>query len=128
MSRAALLLRLCQSPCALEHVHRRYDAEEPFPAVSDQNKAHPFFVVYEHGRYLHDRGIRRNDGVIGRGLNDYDAIFRELSGVGFDGWISIEDGVNGIDELHESVAFLRAKIAEHWPQSETAYADRDAGQ
>ena len=36
--------------------------------------------------------------MIGRGLNDYDAIFRELAGVGFDGWISIEDGVDGIDE------------------------------
>jgi sugar phosphate isomerase/epimerase len=60
-------------------------------------------------------------GVIGRGLNDYDAIFSQLSGVGFDGWISIEDGVNGIDELRESVAFLRRKIAEYWPQPGTKY-------
>jgi sugar phosphate isomerase/epimerase len=59
---------------------------------------------------------RLSHGVIGRGMNDYDAIFRELAAVGFDSWISIEDGVNGIDELHESVRFLRAKIAQHWPQ------------
>lgn len=58
---------------------------------------------------------RLRHGVIGRGLNDYDAIFSTLAGVGFDGWISIEDGVNGIDELRESVAFLREKIALHWP-------------
>lgn len=58
---------------------------------------------------------RLRHGVIGRGLNDYNAIFSELAGVGFDGWISIEDGVNGVDELRESVGFLRGKIAEHWP-------------
>lgn len=53
-------------------------------------------------------------GVIGKGLNNYDAIFPVLKAEGFDGWISIEDGVNGIDELRESVRFLRAKIAEHF--------------
>jgi sugar phosphate isomerase/epimerase len=53
-------------------------------------------------------------GVIGMGLNDYDQIFSRLKAEGFDGWISIEDGVNGMDELKESVRFLRAKIAEHF--------------
>jgi sugar phosphate isomerase/epimerase len=53
-------------------------------------------------------------GVIGQGLNDYDAIFSTLRGVGFDGWISIEDGENGMDELRASVRFLRAKMAEHF--------------
>ncbi len=56
-------------------------------------------------------------GVIGQGLNDYDAIFKTLREVGFDGWISIEDGENGMDELHESVRFLRLKIAEYFPMS-----------
>ena len=54
-------------------------------------------------------------GAIGRGLNDYDAIFNKLRGVGFDGWISIEDGVDGFAQLQESVSFLRSKMAEHWP-------------
>src|SRR5262245_25653883 len=58
---------------------------------------------------------RLRHGVIGRGLNDYDAIFSELKGISFDGWISIEDGENGTDELRQSVAFLRKKMAEHWP-------------
>jgi sugar phosphate isomerase/epimerase len=53
-------------------------------------------------------------GVIGKGLNDYDAIFSTLKAEGFDGWISIEDGENGMDELRESVGFLRRKIAEHF--------------
>ena len=53
-------------------------------------------------------------GVIGRGLNNYDEIFSMLNAEGFDGWISIEDGINGIDELRESVRFLRNKIAEHF--------------
>ncbi|WP_308797898.1 sugar phosphate isomerase/epimerase family protein [Agromyces silvae] len=47
-------------------------------------------------------------GVIGRGLNDYPRIFETLRGAGYDGWISIEDGVNGLGEMAESAAFLRA--------------------
>lgn len=53
-------------------------------------------------------------GVIGQGLNDYDAIFSTLRKEGFDGWISIEDGENGMDELRESVRFLREKMAQHF--------------
>lgn len=53
-------------------------------------------------------------GVIGKGLNDYDAIFAILREVEFDSWISIEDGMNGMDELRESVCFLRSKIDEHF--------------
>lgn len=55
-------------------------------------------------------------GEIGQGLNDYDAIFTELTRVGFDGWISIEDGVEGIEQLERSVTFLRRKIAQFWPE------------
>ncbi len=57
---------------------------------------------------------RLRHGEIGKGLNDYDAIFGELTRVGFDGWISIEDGVDGIEQLQRSVQFLKRKIAEHW--------------
>lgn len=58
---------------------------------------------------------RLSHGEIGQGLNDYDAIFTELHRVGFDGWISIEDGVDGMAQLERSVSFLRMKIAEYWP-------------
>ncbi len=61
---------------------------------------------------------RLRHGAIGRGMNDYDAIFRELRSVGFDSWISIEDGVDGMEQLEESVRFLRGKIRQHWPESQ----------
>ena len=57
---------------------------------------------------------RLRHGEIGKGLNDYDAIFSELRSKGFDGWISIEDGVEGIDQLARSVDFVNAKIRQHW--------------
>ncbi|MCB0687703.1 MAG: TIM barrel protein [Saprospiraceae bacterium] len=53
-------------------------------------------------------------GEIGQGLNDYDEIFSILKSVGFDGWISIEDGVDGFDQLQRSVSFLKRKISEIW--------------
>jgi sugar phosphate isomerase/epimerase len=53
-------------------------------------------------------------GIIGRGLNDYDAILSILKGAGFDGWISIEDGMNGMAELRQSAEFLRDKINQYF--------------
>jgi len=58
---------------------------------------------------------RLRHGEIGKGLNDYDAIFNLLRNAGFNGWISIEDGVDGIDQLRRSAAFLRRKLAQYWP-------------
>lgn len=53
-------------------------------------------------------------GVIGKGMNDYDRIFSTLRAVGFHSWISIEDGMNGMDDLRASVRFLRGKIDQHF--------------
>ena len=58
-------------------------------------------------------------GVIGRGLNDYDRIFGTLARSGWDGWVSIEDGdggtiEEGMSNLHDSAAFLRTKLAQHF--------------
>lgn len=47
-------------------------------------------------------------GVTGQGLNDYDAIFQILRDVGYDGWVSIEDGMNGMAEMQASIDFLKA--------------------
>lgn len=64
---------------------------------------------------------RLSHGEIGKGMNDYDAIFTELKRVGFgDNWISVEDGVDGMDQLARSVDFLRAKICEYWPTENSA--------
>jgi sugar phosphate isomerase/epimerase len=57
---------------------------------------------------------RLSHGVIGKGMNDYDKIFSTLRSVGFHSWISIEDGMNGMDDLRESVSFLKAKIDRHF--------------
>lgn len=59
---------------------------------------------------------RLRHGEIGKGMNDYDAIFGELKAVGFDGWISIEDGVEGMDQMKRSAAFLREKLGRFWPE------------
>jgi sugar phosphate isomerase/epimerase len=56
-------------------------------------------------------------GVTGKGLNDYDAIFRILADHGYSGWISIEDGMNGMEEMAESLAFLRDKCAQYFPDA-----------
>ena len=53
-------------------------------------------------------------GQTGEGLNDYDAIFRILAGAAFSGWISVEDGMNGLDELARSVAFLKRQRATYY--------------
>jgi sugar phosphate isomerase/epimerase len=63
---------------------------------------------------LHGYAKSIQHGIIGRGLNDYDAILSILKGAGFDGWISIEDGMNGMEELRQSAEFLRDKINQYF--------------
>jgi sugar phosphate isomerase/epimerase len=53
-------------------------------------------------------------GVIGRGLNDYDRIFSILSRTGFNGWVSIEDGLHGLEEIKESVFFLKQTLSKYY--------------
>jgi sugar phosphate isomerase/epimerase len=52
-------------------------------------------------------------GIIGRGMIEYDSVFEILQSVNFNGWISIEDGTSGLDEIRESAIFLRRKIKEY---------------
>ena len=53
-------------------------------------------------------------GETGKGLIDYDAIFRLLAEVRFDGWISVEAGMAGLDEIRRSVEFLKGKRARYF--------------
>lgn len=53
-------------------------------------------------------------GVTGKGINDYDSIFKILSKSGYTGWISIEDGMNGMDEMAQSLTFLRNSVQQYW--------------
>jgi len=54
-------------------------------------------------------------GVTGKGLNDYDSIFRILAAHGYKGWVSIEDGMNGMQEMADSLAFLRKMSHRYFP-------------
>ena len=47
-------------------------------------------------------------------MNDYDAIFRLLADAGFEGWISVEAGIEGLGEIARSVSFLKQKRAEYY--------------
>jgi sugar phosphate isomerase/epimerase len=90
---------------------------------------HRVVTVHASDRYLAPGAtldaLRQADGTLGyarelrhgetgKGLNDYDAIFRLLAEVGFSGWISVEDGINGMDELRRSVEFLKAKRRQYY--------------
>jgi sugar phosphate isomerase/epimerase len=77
------------------------DPVELLRAVADR-------VVSMHASDRYMVGDELRHGVTGKGLNDYDAIFRLLAGAGYSGWISIEDGMNGMEEMAESLGFLRA--------------------
>jgi sugar phosphate isomerase/epimerase len=89
---------------------------------------HRVVTMHASDRYLKEGtldDLRRDEGVegyatrlhhgeIGQGLIDYPAVFQLLHDAGFDGWISIEDGIDGMEQLRRSVAFLREAIAREW--------------
>ena len=111
-----------------------YDPSNTFLAGEDPLEllyriSHRVVTMHASDRYLKEgtiEDLRKEDagtlgyakrlshGEIGKGMNDYDAIFAELKRVGFNGWISIEDGVDGMDQLERSVSFLRKKMASFW--------------
>ena len=111
-----------------------YDPSNALVAGDDpidllQRISHRVVTMHASDRYLregtlddlrreeHEEGYagRLHHGEIGQGLVDYPAIFRLLHDAGFDGWISIEDGVDSVDQLRRSVAFLQRAIAAEWP-------------
>lgn len=111
-----------------------YDPSNAFLAGEDplqllKRVSHRVVTMHASDRYLEEGTLedlrkeesavigyaaRLRHGEIGKGLNDYDQIFTELKSVGFNGWISIEDGVEGMMQLERSVSFLRKKIQEYW--------------
>jgi sugar phosphate isomerase/epimerase len=95
------LLRRVKRRVVTMHASDRYLAEGTLDDLRREENTEGYAARLRHGE-------------IGQGLNDYDAIFGELRSAGFDGWISIEDGVEGIEQLARSAQFLRRKIAEYW--------------
>jgi sugar phosphate isomerase/epimerase len=49
--------------------------------------------------------------VVERGMNDHPRIFQMLKESGFQGRVSIEDGLNGLEEIRASAEFLRPLMA-----------------
>jgi sugar phosphate isomerase/epimerase len=132
----ALLDALPESP----HLGVQFDPSNAviggFDPVAFLDKVkHRVVTVHASDRFLAPGttidDLRSHDGTIGypeqmthgetgRGTNDYDAIFRLLRSVNFAGWISVEDGMNGLDELRRSVDFLKRKRAQYYERSVTS--------
>lgn len=84
------------------HASDRYLTEETdLEALKEQDGSIGYLDALQHG-------------VTGQGLNDYDAIFSRLAKRRFDGWVSIEDGMDGMDEMKRSVDFLKDMRAKHF--------------
>lgn len=112
----------------------QYDPSNAIVAGDDpiellQRVVHRVVSMHASDRYLEEghslEELRQSDGtlgyspflkhgVTGKGLNDYDRIFSILADAGYRGWISIEDGMNGLEEMNESLLFLRRMIAKHF--------------
>ncbi|NOU94154.1 TIM barrel protein [Paenibacillus sp. LMG 31456] len=102
-----------------------FAGEDPLKLLSEVK--HRLLTMHASDRYLKE-GYTLDDlknyslqgysealahGVIGKGINNYNIIFQELQSIHFHGWISIEDGVNGLGDLRESVIFLKEKVSEY---------------
>ncbi|HAC92843.1 MAG TPA: xylose isomerase [Planctomycetaceae bacterium] len=96
------LLRQLASRVVSMHASDRYLA--PGATLDDLKKAEGsagYAAILHHG-------------VTGKGLNDYPTIFSILRQVDYSGWISIEDGMNGMDEMAQSLKFLRQSVDQYW--------------
>ena len=129
----------CELVSRIEHPHFavNYDPSNAFLAGDDplellDRLKHRVVTMHASDRYLLSgtlEDLRKEEGgtlgyakrlahgEIGQGLNDYDAIFGTLKSEGFNGWISIEDGVDGMEQLTASVKFVHGKIAHYWPMN-----------
>ncbi len=117
-----------------QHFGVQYDPSNALVAGDDpiellQNVADRVVSMHASDRYLAEgttlEELRQNDGtlgyspnlrhgVTGQGLNDYHAIFRILAENDYTGWISIEDGMNGLEDMQASLKFLRHMSAQYF--------------
>jgi sugar phosphate isomerase/epimerase len=101
---ALALLEAVKERVVSMHASDRYFKDGVTPEQIEQARATMGYAPY----LMH--------GVLGRGLNDYDRIFQILAGAGFQGWVSIEDGLNGLAEMQASVEYLRAMRDRYFPE------------
>lgn len=114
-----------------------FDASNPLLAGEDpvnllRRVRHRVVTMHASDRYLREGtldDLRREEGTrgyasrlqhgeIGRGLVDYPTVLRLLHEAGFVGWMSIEDGVDGIEQLRRSVRFLTQALDAEWGASQ----------
>ncbi len=103
-----------------EHFGVQYDPSNAIVAGDDpiallEAVADRVVSMHASDRYLVPGTNELCHGVTGKGLNDYDRIFQILAQTNYNGWISIEDGMNGMEEMAESLAFLRRMIRKYFP-------------
>jgi sugar phosphate isomerase/epimerase len=118
-----------------EHFGVQYDPSNAIVAGDDpiellRKTADRVVSMHASDRYLAEgadiESLRQSDGtlgyspnlrhgVTGKGLNDYDTIFHILAEHRYTGWVSIEDGMNGMEEMAESLTFLRQMSARYFP-------------
>jgi sugar phosphate isomerase/epimerase len=130
-----IFLRIVRAITDREHFGVQYDPSNAIVAGDNpiellQEIKDRVVTMHASDRYLEPGAtlddLRQSDGTIGyfsklkhgvtgKGLNDYDAIFRILSGAGYNGWVSIEDGMNGMDEMKESIDFLKRMRDKYFP-------------
>lgn len=129
-----VFLRVVEAIADRQYFGVQYDPSNAIVAGDDPIEllravAHRVVTMHASDRYLAKgttlEEIQQDDGtlgyspnlrhgVVGKGLNDYDVIFQILSSVGYQGWVSIEDGMNGMDEMRESLEFLHRKRVEYY--------------
>jgi sugar phosphate isomerase/epimerase len=90
----ALLERVCDRVVTLHASDRYLEAGATLEELRQTDGTIGYFAKLKHG-------------VTGRGLNDYDRIFAILAAAHYQGWVSIEDGMNGMDEMKASIDFLK---------------------
>jgi sugar phosphate isomerase/epimerase len=132
-----VFLELLSAISERKHFGVQYDPSNAVVAGDDpvellRKVADRVVSMHASDRYLAEgttlEDLRQNDGtlgyspnlrhgVTGKGLNDYDAIFRILAEHNYRGWVSIEDGMNGMEEMAESLAFLRRMSAKYFPEA-----------
>ena len=55
-------------------------------------------------------------GEVGKGLNNYERIFSILTEINYQGWISVEDGEEGMEQMKRSVEYLKKMRSEYWKE------------
>jgi sugar phosphate isomerase/epimerase len=93
-----------------------FDSGQPMVVGWDELELLALVLPRVHNLHVGDRRHgQRAHSVIGRGDSRLDAIMASLAGVGYGGFLTIEDGSDqGDPGTLESVAYVDGLIARHW--------------